>query len=123
VHVRRRVLVVDDNIDAAETLADGLRLVGHEVEVVHDGHSALETAGLALPEVAVLDIGLPGMTGHDLARALREMAAGRPLRLIALSGYGQESDRKRSLEAGIDVHFTKPVELDVIQTAVAGQVA
>ncbi len=106
----RRVLVVDDNQDVADSLALVLRLGGHDVRVAHDGPAALEAAHAYRPEVVLLDIGLPGMTGYEVARRLRqEPPAGLAL-LIALTGYGQEEDRRRSSEAGFDVHLTKPVD-------------
>jgi CheY-like chemotaxis protein len=108
---RRRVLVVDDNVDAAELLATALRLSGHDVRVAHDGPSALALAGDFPPEVAFLDLGLPVMDGFELGRRLRPLLAGRPLRIVAVSGYGQPVDRARSAEAGFDRHLVKPVDL------------
>jgi signal transduction histidine kinase len=106
----RRLLVVDDNEDAAQTLAALLTIAGHQVRVVHDGLAALEAADSYHPEAILLDIGLPGMSGHEVARQLRERTGPeRPL-LIALTGYGQEEDRRRSLEAGFDCHLVKPVD-------------
>jgi len=106
----RRVLVVDDNRDAAETLAEVLRACGHAVQVALDGPSALALAATLDPEVALLDIGLPVMDGYELAGRLAREGARRPY-LVALTGYGQESDRIRAQEAGFDEHFVKPVEL------------
>jgi PAS domain S-box-containing protein len=107
-----RVLVVDDSRDSAETLARLLRRLGHTVEVAHDGPSAFEAAPGFGPDLALLDIGLPGMDGYQLARALRrEPSLGR-LHLVALTGYGSESDRIKSAEAGFDDHLVKPVEFD-----------
>jgi CheY-like chemotaxis protein len=113
-----RVLIVDDNPDAAETLAAALRLQGRAVEVAHDGPQALKAAHDFRPNVALLDIGLPVMDGYELARRLR-WAAGRdplapPLALIALTGYGEQSDRERSREAGFVHHLVKPVDLDAL---------
>jgi signal transduction histidine kinase/ActR/RegA family two-component response regulator len=105
----RRVLVVDDNVDAAESAALLLRCLGHVVEVAYEGPSALGAAREFRPEVVLLDIGLPGMSGYDVARALRERPEGQGVVLAALTGYGQEQDRRRSREAGFDVHLTKPV--------------
>ncbi|HEY8427735.1 MAG TPA: ATP-binding protein [Sandaracinaceae bacterium] len=104
----RRVLVVDDNVDAAEMLALLLRRRGHSVEVAHDGPSALEAYERFRPEVALLDIGLPVMDGYDLARRLRARAEGNIL-LVAVTGYGQEADRQRSAEVGFSHHLVKPV--------------
>jgi signal transduction histidine kinase len=106
----RRVLVVDDNRDAAETLAEMLRTFGHAVHVALDGPSALAIAATFDPEVAVLDIGLPVMDGYELAGRIAREGAPRPY-LVALTGYGQESDRLRARQAGFDEHFVKPVEL------------
>ncbi|HEX8200300.1 MAG TPA: ATP-binding protein, partial [Isosphaeraceae bacterium] len=107
----RRVLVVDDQVDAARSLARLLKGWGHEVHVAHDGPSALDAVEAQGPEVVLLDVGLPGMDGHEVARRLR----GRPgdgLRLVALTGYGQEEDRLRSQAAGFDDHLVKPVDPD-----------
>jgi PAS domain S-box-containing protein len=114
-----RVLVVDDNRDAAEMLAEALGAVGHEVHVAADGPSALEIAAKAPPEVALLDIGLPVMDGYEVARRMRELPGCRRTRFIALTGYGQESDRERSRKAGFDEHLVKPVDLDDVARAVA----
>ncbi len=107
-----RVLVVDDNQDAANSLARLLRQQGQEVRVAYDGPSALTLAGEFHPEVAVLDIGLPGMDGYDLARRLRQQQGSASLYLVALTGWGQEDDRRRSTEAGFDRHLVKPIEPD-----------
>jgi PAS domain S-box-containing protein len=108
-----RVLVVDDNADAAEMLADILTELGHEVAIAHDGVRALALGASFRPHYAVLDIGLPVMDGYELARRLRaEVDHDRAMRLIALTGYGQESDRARAIDAGFDHHLVKPVPLD-----------
>ena len=104
----RRVLVVDDNHDAADALRDLLRVVGHEVEVAYDGPEALAVAARFRPEVAVLDVGLPVMSGYELAKRLRER--GDDVRLLAVTGYGQEHDRESARQAGFERHFVKPVE-------------
>ena len=106
----RRILVVDDNEDAATSLSLLLRHAGHEVRETRDARSALELASRFEPDVVLLDIGLPDMDGWELARALRAQALGGDLKLIAISGYGQHADRRRSLDAGIDRHLTKPVD-------------
>jgi signal transduction histidine kinase/ActR/RegA family two-component response regulator len=114
-----RVLIVDDNKDAAESLTMLLRLWGHEVAVAHDGPAALRAAAGQRPEVALLDIGLPGMDGYELARQLRQQPGlGRTV-LVAVTGWGQEEDRRRSAEAGFDHHLTKPVELAALQELLA----
>ena len=110
-----RVLVVDDNIDSAESLAEVLEMGGHEVRVAHDGPSALTLAGSFRPQAIVLDIGLPGLTGHEVAQRIRAQAWGQAIHLIALSGWGQAEDRQRSREAGFDAHFVKPVDLDELE--------
>jgi PAS domain S-box-containing protein len=114
-----RVLIVDDNVDAAEMLGEALGAFGHVVSVAADGPSALELAAKAPPEVALLDIGLPVMDGYEVARRLREIPGCKRTRLIALTGYGQESDRERSRQAGFDQHLVKPVDLDEVTRAVA----
>ncbi|KQU76923.1 MULTISPECIES: PAS domain-containing protein [unclassified Rhizobacter] len=110
-----RVLVVDDNVDSAVSLAEVLEMGGREVRVAHDGPSALAAAGEFRPQAIVLDIGLPGLTGHEVARLIRAEDWGRTIHLIALSGWGQAEDRQRSREAGFDAHFVKPVDLDELE--------
>jgi signal transduction histidine kinase/CheY-like chemotaxis protein len=105
----RRVLVVDDNADSALALSEFIRLLGHSTAVAHDGPHALAIAREFKPTVALLDIGLPGMDGYELAKQLREAALKEPLSLIAITGYGQASDRAKSREAGFDQHVVKPV--------------
>ena len=109
-----RVLVVDDNVDAALLLCELLAGMGHELEVAHDGVAALERVSSFRPDVAVLDIGLPVMDGYELARRLREQLGPEQLRLIAITGYGQDSDRERSLDAGFDDHLIKPLRLELL---------
>ncbi|HZT80802.1 MAG TPA: ATP-binding protein, partial [Gemmataceae bacterium] len=113
------VLVVDDNADAAESLAMLLRLKGHDVRLAHDGPSALRAAHDRPPDVAVLDIGLPGMSGYDLAKALRQEAGLDRALLVALTGYGHDEDRRRSAAAGFDHHLVKPVEPEALQALLA----
>jgi CheY-like chemotaxis protein/anti-sigma regulatory factor (Ser/Thr protein kinase) len=107
----RRILVVDDNVDAALTLAELLTLSGHETYVAHDGPSAVDTARRLSPDVAILDLGLPGFDGYEAARRLRAEPSLKGLLLVALSGWVQPDDRMRSREAGFDHHFAKPVPL------------
>jgi len=110
---RRRVLVVDDNHDAADSVSEFLAELGFEVAVAYDGPSALKVAATFNPHTCVLDIGLPVMDGYELARILRQSQdLPRRLRLIALTGYGQEIDRRRSREAGFDAHIVKPLQID-----------
>jgi CheY-like chemotaxis protein len=110
-----RVLVVDDNEDAAFLFSEALRKLGHVVDVAHDGPSALAIARERPPEVAFLDIGLPVMDGYELGRRLKEV--GVQVKLVAVTGYGNTSDRVRSREAGFDLHLVKPVDLSLIQDA------
>jgi PAS domain S-box-containing protein len=115
--VARRVLVVDDNVDAAAMLAALIRQLGHEVEIVHDGSAALRAVEGYRPEVILLDIGMPGMNGFEVAQRLRELGRVPRLRLVAVTGWGKPEDRQRSREAGFDMHLIKPVELSEIQQA------
>ncbi len=115
-----RVLVVDDNRDAADALARMLRLMGHEAHLAHDGPEAIQAAEALRPEVVLLDIGLPKMNGYDVARHLRRQAWGAGMTLIALTGWGGEEDRRRSAEAGMDEHLTKPVGLATLEKVLAG---
>ena len=105
-----RILIVDDNHDAAESVARFLELEGHEVKTVGDGAQALACLPVFAPQVAVLDIGLPGLSGYDLARRMRALPAMRDALLIALTGYGQKEDQQRAVEAGFDRHFVKPTD-------------
>jgi CheY-like chemotaxis protein len=105
----RRILVVDDNTDAAESLADLLRVYGHDARVAHNGLAALELVPAFLPAVVFLDIGMPGMDGYEVARRLRRMPEGVEALLIAVTGFGRSEDRQRSEEAGFDRHVTKPL--------------
>jgi len=108
---RCRILIVDDNEDAADLLAEWLAEAGHATRVAYDAPSALKLAGEFNPEIALLDIGLPVMDGYELARRLREQKND-GLRLIAITGYGQASDRDHALDAGFDAHLAKPVSFD-----------
>jgi signal transduction histidine kinase len=117
---RRRILVADDNLDALESLATLLSLDGHEVYRARDGAEALEVAEQQRPEVALLDIGMPRADGYEVARRIRGAPWGRGITLVALTGWGQESDRRRSEEAGFDIHLTKPVDPKVVSDLLAG---
>ena len=109
-----RVLVVDDNVDSAESLSQVMRILGYPVAVAHDGVEAVEMATSWRPAVALLDIGMPRMSGLEAARAIRELPGGERLWLIALSGWGQSEDRRKSREAGFDHHFVKPVDVEAL---------
>jgi PAS domain S-box-containing protein len=117
--VHRRVLIVDDNMDAAETLGVLVRLWGHEVRIAFTGPEALKAAAELRPEIIILDIGLPEINGYDVARRLRERPEFAKTTLIALTGYGQEDDRRRSIEAGFDHHVTKPVLPEALRRLLA----
>lgn len=107
---RARVLVVDDNVDAADSLARLLEIDGYEVRVANGGMEALHEAAAFRPEVILLDIGLPMMNGYDVARRIRKEPWGAEIRLVALTGWGQDEDRRRSKEAGFDDHVVKPID-------------
>jgi CheY-like chemotaxis protein len=115
----RRCLLIEDHVDAAESLAMLLELIGHEVEVAFDGASGLAKAHASSPEVVLCDIGLPGMDGYAVARALRAAPETSTAFLIALTGYGQDDDRRRALEAGFDAHLIKPVDLEALRRLLA----
>ncbi|HEX7027207.1 MAG TPA: PAS domain S-box protein [Gammaproteobacteria bacterium] len=117
--LRRRVLVVDDNVDAAESVTAILRWSGYDARCVYDGPSALQAALEYKPDVVVLDIGLPGLDGYEVARRLRAQPLFANTPIVAVTGYGQENDRKRSREAGFDAHLTKPVDPLVLRTFIS----
>jgi CheY-like chemotaxis protein len=110
----RRVLVVDDNADSAETMAEMLKLWGHEVQTAHDGPGALEAARAQPPDAVLLDLGLPVMDGYETARRLRQEGLGGKL-LVAVTGFGAAEDRRRAAEAGFDTHLTKPVSPEALR--------
>lgn len=109
-----RVLVVDDNVDAAQTLAMLVQLAGHEVRIAYDGPPALTLAQAFQPQVVLLDLNLPAMDGYEVARKLRERPETQEAVLAAVSGWGQPEDRRRSKDAGFDRHFVKPVDPNII---------
>jgi CheY-like chemotaxis protein len=111
---RRRILIVDDNQDSAESLALLLGLVGHETHVVHDGLEGLAAAERLQPDVVLLDIGLPNLNGYEVGRRIREQPWGREMVLVAVTGWGQQEDRERSREAGFTSHMVKPVDPAVL---------
>ena len=115
----QRILVVDDNQDAADSLGTLLKLLGAEVRVEHDGKAALDAFESFHPSVTLLDLGMPGMDGYEVARRIRARPDARGVALIALTGWGQEGDRRRTAEAGFDYHLTKPVDINTVAAALA----
>jgi CheY-like chemotaxis protein len=115
----RRVLVVDDNRDAAESLGMLLEIENCTVAIAFDGLQALEKVETFKPDIALLDIGMPGMNGYELARRIRETRRGREMLLVALTGWGQADDKKRAADAGFDQHLTKPVDPDLLSRVIA----
>jgi CheY-like chemotaxis protein len=116
---RRRILVVDDNRDAAVSLAMMLQLMGNDSRTAHDGLEALDVAEAFRPDLILLDIGMPRLNGYDTARQIRERPWGKAVMLIALTGWGQEEDRRKSQDAGFDSHMVKPIEIGVLQKLLA----
>jgi CheY-like chemotaxis protein len=114
-----KVLIVEDNIDAGDSLAAILEFEGHSVEIARDGHSAVALARMSRPDVVLCDIGLPDISGYDVARILRADPTLNATRLIAVSGYAQPEDRRRAAEAGFDAHFPKPPPLDELSALIA----
>ncbi|WP_420472687.1 response regulator [Noviherbaspirillum sp. ST9] len=111
----KRILVVDDNVDAAESAGEILRLLGNEVSVVHDGLAAVSAVDTWRPEVMLLDIGLPGIDGYEVAKRVRQSDHGKGLMLIALTGWGQDQDKQRTSDSGFDQHWVKPVGIDKLR--------
>ncbi|HCV75504.1 hybrid sensor histidine kinase/response regulator [Pseudomonas oryzihabitans] len=116
----RRILVADDNPDIADTIAELLELDGHEVRVVYDGQAALTLFQSYGPDIVISDIGMPGLTGHQLARAIRETPTGQAVKLIAMTGWGQAQDKAEALAAGFDHHLTKPADIQTLYALVGG---
>ena len=112
----RRVLLIDDNIDAAESLAQLLALSGHDARTAGDGLQGLRVAADFQPEVVFCDLGLPGMNGFEVAKELRALPFGSAMILAALTGYGQPGDREKTARAGFDAHLVKPVDPSVIES-------
>jgi len=120
---RHRILVVDDNVDAARSMSRVLTLLyGQDVQVAYDGPSALASVESFRPEIVFLDIGLPGMSGLDVAASMREQAWHELRLLVAVTGWGQEKDRQKTREAGFDLHLVKPVKPEMIRDVLLGKV-
>ncbi len=118
----RRILLVDDNRDAADSLAMLLQSDGHDTHVAYDGATALERVESLQPEVILLDIGLPALNGYEVCQQIRARSSSRQAVVIAITGWGQESDRRKSRDAGFDAHLVKPVAYSELVTLV-GQIA
>jgi CheY-like chemotaxis protein len=116
---RRRILVVDDNADSADSLGQLLTLLGHEVRTAYDGETGVAVATAFRPDVVLMDIGMPRLNGYDAARRIREEPWGGRVVLVALTGWGQDEDRRRSQEAGFDRHLVKPVEPEAVEALLA----
>jgi CheY-like chemotaxis protein len=117
--IARRILIVDDNRDAAVSLAMLLKFMGNETQTAFDGLEALDAAATYRPDVVLLDLGLPRLSGYEAARKIRDEPWGRSMILIALTGWGQDEDRKKSKEAGFDSHLVKPVDVAVLTKLLA----
>ena len=111
--------MVDDNVDSASSLATLLELSGHETRTVHDGLTAVEEALVFGPDVVLLDIGLPGIDGYEAAKRIRAQPSGRSVMIVAVTGWGQEEDRRRSREAGFDHHMVKPLRAAALERLLA----
>jgi CheY-like chemotaxis protein len=118
-----RILLIDDNVDAAESLEVLLRGDGHDVRVCHDGHGGVEVARAFRPHIVFVDIGMPGMNGHETARQLRRVPEIAGATLVALTGYAREEDRRVSREVGIDRHWLKPIDVDALKELLASVAA
>lgn len=114
-----KILIADDNVDAADTLGMLLELLGHEMHVVHDGTAAVQAAFAIRPRVVICDIGMPGLDGYQVARSIRAAATETQPLMIACTGYGNEADRRAALEAGFDHHLVKPVPVAELLAALA----
>ena len=112
---QRRILIVDDSRDGGESLAMLLRVLGADVALAHSGRQALECVNTFRPDVVLLDIGMPGMDGYEVARRIRANPANRRMQLIALTGWGQDEDRQRSAAAGFNHHLVKPADVDQLR--------
>ena len=117
---RRRILVADDNVDAADTLAELLRLHGHQVAAANDGEQAIEGCRHLRPEVALLDIGMPKKNGYEVAQWIRSQPDGDEVLLAAITGWGQSADKERAEKAGFDRHLTKPIDYAELEALLRG---
>lgn len=115
-----KILVVDDNHDSALSMAMMLSIMGHDTRTAHDGETAVSTAETFLPDVVLLDIGLPKLNGYEVAQRIRETPWGASMYLIAVTGWGQDEDRQRSTEVGLNHHMVKPVEPAALEKLLAG---
>jgi len=116
---RFKILVVDDNHDSALSMSMMLSIMGHETRTAHDGETAVATAETFLPDVVLLDIGLPKLNGYEVAQRIREQSWGASMYLIAVTGWGQDEDRQRSSEVGLNLHMVKPVEPAALEKLLA----
>lgn len=110
----RRILIADDSRDSAESLAELLRMKGYEVQVAYDGRQALAAAETYMPDIALLDLGMPELTGYEVCRSVRQQPWGAKMIIIAQTGWGQEDDRRRASHAGFDHHLVKPIDLGLL---------
>jgi CheY-like chemotaxis protein len=117
-----RILIADDNQDAADLLKQVLEVQGHRVEIAHDGVAALALAKDFLPHLGLLDIGMPLLNGYELAKAIRRVPQLQTMRLAAITGWGAKEDRERASAAGFDEHLTKPVDMATLQSVLAGMI-
>ena len=117
---RRRILVVDDNVDIADSLAMMLEMMGNEVRTAHDGLEGVAAAAAYRPDMILLDIGMPKLNGYDTASRIRQQPWGRNVLLVAQTGWGQEEDKRRSKEAGFNFHMVKPVDPTALEELLAG---
>lgn len=116
---RRRILLVDDNAEVGQALGELLSSTGHDIRLAYDGPQAIEAAREFAPDIVLCDIGLPGMSGYEVARELRKLPGGDAMTLAALSGYGEDRDRVAAARAGFDEHLTKPVDPNYLEAFIA----
>ena len=115
----RRVLIVEDNLDSVRALSALVSDMGHSVQYAINGYAALEIGRKQKPDIVLLDLGLPGMSGFDACRAIRKLPRGAEISIVAVSGWGQEDDRRKTQEAGFDAHLVKPVDFNALLTMLA----